>query len=79
MVGVHKKEPMSVELEVRSLARQSLTTTRFLAQGTVLKASDLTLKRPGSGLPPSALEQTIGRRLTVDLAADVPVKQGDLA
>lgn len=79
MIGTRKKEPGSIELEVRSLARQSLTTTRFLSQGTILQAADLTLKRPGSGLPPSALDQTIGRRLAVDLEADVPVTQGDLA
>ena len=79
MLGNRIKEPGAVELEVRALTRQSLTSTRSLLQGTILQADDLTLKRPGTGLPPSALNQTIGRQLAVDLKADVPIQASDLA
>lgn len=79
MLGNPIKEPGTVELEVRSLTRQSLTSTRSLLQGTILQADDLTLKRPGIGLPPSALKQTIGRQLAVDLKADMPIQASDLA
>jgi N,N'-diacetyllegionaminate synthase len=79
MLGNRIKEPGTIELEVRSLTRQSLTSTRSLLQGTILQADDLTLKRPGIGLPPSALKQTIGRQLAVDLKADMPIQASDLA
>ena len=52
------------------LARRSLILTRDLPAGTVLEADMLTVKRPGSGIPPKDLELVLGRALRADVEAD---------
>ena len=52
------------------LARRSLILTRDLPAGTVLEADMLTVKRPGSGIPPKDLERVLGRPLRADVEAD---------
>jgi len=51
------------ELEARHLYRLSCVAARTIAAGTVLVESDITFRRPGTGLPPKAADQLIGRRL----------------
>jgi N-acetylneuraminate synthase/N,N'-diacetyllegionaminate synthase len=73
------KAVQSIEHDVRRVSRQSITTTRPLPVGHVLTAADLTIKRPGTGLEPSRLESTLGRRLARAIEADVPVVEEDLS
>jgi len=68
--GSEPKRVLDIERDVREVSRQSLTATRPLRAGHVLQRSDLTLKRPGSGIPPCQLEQVIGAVLAVDVGED---------
>jgi len=77
-LGDGVKAPTATELPVRALVRRSVTTTRPLAAGTVLQPSDLTLMRPGYGIPPKALAGLFGRETTRDLAAGETVNWADL-
>jgi sialic acid synthase SpsE len=66
-----KEGPGPEELEENYvLARRSLILTRDLPAGTVLEADMLTVKRPGSGIPPKDLERVLGRALRADVEAD---------
>lgn len=56
------KRPADAEREAMTVARKSLIVTRDLPVGTVLSESDLTIMRPGTGLPPAALPGLLGRR-----------------
>lgn len=70
--------PQGIESDVRRLSRQSVVTTRLLARGHRLTASDLTIKRPGSGLPPSWLPHLPGSVLARTVEADWPLREADL-
>lgn len=72
------KRVLPIEQDVRTVSRQSLTTTRDLSAGHVLTRADLTIKRPGTGIPPFELDATIGMRLTRAIAADMPLMAGDV-
>jgi len=72
------KRVLPIEQDVRTVSRQSLTTTRDLSAGHVLTRADLTIKRPGTGIPPFELDATIGKRLTRAIAADMPLMAGDV-
>jgi N,N'-diacetyllegionaminate synthase len=55
---------------MRSVFGKSIVARRDLPAGTVLAESDLALKKPGDGLPPSRLAAVIGRTLATPLVAD---------
>jgi N,N'-diacetyllegionaminate synthase len=74
-----EKTVLPIEEDVRLFSRQSLTTTRELPAGHALGRDDLTIKRPGTGLPPYELEAVLGRRLVRDVGADLPLMPEDLA
>jgi N,N'-diacetyllegionaminate synthase len=72
------KRVLPIEQDVRTVSRQSLTTTRDLPAGHVLTSADLTIKRPGTGIPPFELDATLGKRLTRSIEADMPLMAGDV-
>jgi N-acetylneuraminate synthase len=69
MLGDGVKRPQSIEANTRDVARRSVVVIRDLPAGHVLGAADLALRRPGTGLPPSALAFLPGRRLQGPVAA----------
>ena len=79
MRGDVRKEVQGIEEDVQAVARQSLTVKRDLAVGHVLRRDDLTIKRPGTGLAPTRLEDTLGRRLARRIGADSPLTEEHLA
>lgn len=72
------KRVIAIEEDVRRVSRQSVTTTRALPAGHVLRASDLTVKRPGTGIPAHDFVMTIGKRLIRGVAADTPLSMEDV-
>jgi len=67
--GTPGKRVLEIEEDVRRVSRQSLVTTRDLCAGAALSADALTVQRPGTGIPASALPRTLGRRTTQAVAA----------
>ncbi len=63
---------------MRALFTRSLALVRDLPAGHVLRPEDLTLKKPGSGLPPDQRERLVGRRLTQDVTADRLLRTEDI-
>ncbi|HEX7009636.1 MAG TPA: N-acetylneuraminate synthase family protein [Phycisphaeraceae bacterium] len=70
MMGPRAKAVLPVEMDVRRVSRQSLCATRDLPAGHVIQREDLTVKRPGTGLPPTQLPRLIGKRLTQPVRAN---------
>ncbi len=68
--GAATKTVLEVEQISRKNARRSLVAAKDLKRGHVITASDLEVKRPAFGLPPSALEWVVGKTLQRDLEAD---------
>jgi len=59
--GSAGKRVLPIEQDVRRVSRQSLVVTRDLSAGQVLSESDLTVQRPGIGIPAADVELAIGR------------------
>lgn len=72
------KAVLAIEQDVRAASRQSLVTTRHLSPARVIARDDLTIKRPGTGIPPFRLDEIIGQRPARSVEADVPLTDADL-
>jgi N,N'-diacetyllegionaminate synthase len=62
MLGSGEKKPAESELAVRDLVRRSIVTRRPILAGAVVRADDLELLRPGTGIGPQHLPRVIGRQ-----------------
>jgi N,N'-diacetyllegionaminate synthase len=63
---------------MHDLFTRSVVAGRDLPAGTVLAAADLTLKKPGDGLPPARLDELVGQRLRRDVKADERLAEEDV-
>ncbi len=61
--GVPGRRVLDVERDVRTVSRQSLVLRRDLLPGEKVGQNDLTIQRPGTGIPAADLEKVIGRQL----------------
>jgi N,N'-diacetyllegionaminate synthase len=77
-LGSDVKAPTASELPVRALVRRSVTTVRSLAAGATVGRDDISLMRPGTGIPPIDLERVVGKRTARDIAAGETVTWSDL-
>jgi N-acetylneuraminate synthase len=64
--------------KTKSLFTKSFAPTRKLPTGTVLKTDMLTLKKPGTGIPSTELNNIIGRRLVREVDPKRLLKWDDL-
>ena len=78
ILGRRAKATRSIEAEVRHLSRQSVCLVCDLPAGHVLERADLTIKRPGTGIPAAQLDQVIGQRLGRDVQANDLLGESDL-
>lgn len=69
-LGDGVKKPAPCERANRQVARRSVVAARDLKKGHRLEAGDLLLKRPGTGIPPAALDSLFGRALKKSLLRD---------
>ena len=69
-LGNGEKKPMQSELKNRSVARKSITAARDIKKGDVLDVSNLTTKRPGSGLSPMRWYEVLGTTAIRDFKGD---------
>jgi sialic acid synthase SpsE len=79
MLGPIAKRVSAVEKDVRKVSRQSVCVVRDLPAGHRLTADDLTVKRPGTGVPACELKNLIGQILTRPVGADNLLTAGDIA
>ena len=77
-LGSTDKAPTEAEMNVRAVARRSVTAARDLEAGHQLASEDLALMRPGTGIPPKQLADVAGRRLKSGVAAGTPISWADL-
>jgi len=79
MRGEREVVVQAIEENVRTVSRQSLVAVHDLPAGRVIRAEDLTIKRPGTGIGPKHLGVVIGRRMARNVGADQPISWKDLA
>ena len=78
-VGARSKDVSEIEQDVRRVSRQSVCVVRDLPAGHVLQREDLTVKRPGTGVPAKELDQMVGRTLRQAISANSILMPDDLA
>ncbi len=74
-VAVDKAEEQA---SMRSLFTRSVAPVTDLPAGHVLRATDLTLKKPGSGFAPDQISELVGRSLARDVSAVRLLRPEDL-
>jgi N,N'-diacetyllegionaminate synthase len=74
----HEKRLSELERDVRAVSRQSIVTVRDLPAGSTLTRADVTFKRPGTGIEPWRVGEIVGRVVTRDVQADMPLAEADV-
>ena len=77
MLGRVVKDVSDVEKDVRRVSRQSVCAARDLPVGHRLTGDDLTVKRPGTGIPARDLASLVGRQLASPVGANDLLKITD--
>ena len=78
-LGSAEKKPTASELEVRAVARRSLTTARAVHAGETLSDETIVMLRPGTGISPAEWKATRGRSFARALDAGTTLEWSDLA
>jgi N,N'-diacetyllegionaminate synthase len=74
------KDAMAAETDgLRRMFFKSVVARTDIPAGTVLESHHLTVKKPGTGLPPDKLPDLLGRRLIRNLRADEPLRLDDVS
>ena len=77
-MGDGAKAPIEIELDVRSVARQSIVAARAIDAGEVITERDITYKRPGVGFEPWRTSEVVGRRASRTIEPDHAFTDEDL-
>lgn len=69
-MGKYRRELSDDEIKKKMKFRRSIVTRRELRRGEILRAADLEVKRPGTGIPPDQIDFVAGRVLRKDQPKD---------
>ena len=61
-MGDGVKRPSTSELKNKSIVRKSLVAARDILEGEIFTESNLTVKRPGTGLLPMLWDEVLGKK-----------------
>ena len=75
---VKKDDTAAGMAKMRGLFFKSVVARHAIPAGTVLSADDITVKKPGDGIPARHYQDLIGRKTRVVLEADAQLKLSDL-
>ncbi|SEV91766.1 N-acetylneuraminate synthase [Halobacterium jilantaiense] len=73
VLGDGTKQPTPAEEETRNVSRKGLFAANRLEAGDRITKSDVAIKRPPTGLPPTEFEWVVGRRLVKPASPDDPL------
>lgn len=70
ILGHGEKVPNASEQQIKEAARKSVVAGCDIPQGAVIAAEMLEIKRPGTGISPKKMQDLVGKRAKVAIAAD---------
>ncbi len=76
-LGNDRVGPAPSEIEGRTNYRLSCVAARDLPAGHVLRQDDVAFRRPGTGLPPKAIDQVLGRALAAAVSGGQVLGEAD--
>ena len=74
ILGSFKVKALEDEEPARKNARRSLVASRDIPKGKKIEASDLTFKRPASGISPKFIDDVVGKKALRDISEDEILK-----
>lgn len=77
-IGPFQVSSLADEEPARQNARRSLVTARFIGKNEIITGTDLTWKRPASGISPRDFNEVVGMKAARDLPEDTILKWEDL-
>ena len=77
-LGNGEKRPVESEMEMRKIARKSIVANVDISEGTLITRDMLTFKRAGSGMPPSKIEDVIGKIAAKNIKNGTLIKLNDV-
>jgi len=78
-LGSEERVVGEAELRQRERIRRSIVSVREIRAGEIIREDMLTLKRPGTGMPPEMLPAVIGKTAVCDIGADEVIQRTDLS
>jgi N,N'-diacetyllegionaminate synthase len=75
---VEKNVSADETASLRKIFSKSIVVRADLPAGTLLREEHLTLKKPGTGIPPGKFNEVVGRRLRRAVSADTILSEDDL-
>lgn len=77
-LGSFDKIPSKIEEKIAKIVRKSIVTLKSLNAGDILNPEDITVKRPGYGIPPKYYDSVVGKRLKKKIPKDSIIHWEDL-
>lgn len=77
ILGNPVKQPNKSEYNVVKIARKSIATIAPIKKGEKFTENNLTIKRPGNGIPPKHFKTILGQRAKRDITKDVLLRKKD--
>jgi N,N'-diacetyllegionaminate synthase len=78
-LGSPVKQVQAEEMQMRQVSRKSLFLARDIGAGEVITESDITLKRPGTGLYAKLTPEIVGKKASRALTKDQMLQFGDFS
>ncbi|MBI4395990.1 MAG: N-acetylneuraminate synthase [Elusimicrobia bacterium] len=75
VLGEARKRILPCEREIKKALQKSLVAARPIRRGEVFRADMLSVKRPGTGLPPKEIGRVIGKKALRDIEFDQVITQ----
>ncbi len=69
-LGSTKRQFGPKEISQRQVHRRSIVARRAIVRGEIFSEENLTIKRPGTGLPPRHWENILGKRAAMDIGPE---------
>jgi N,N'-diacetyllegionaminate synthase len=69
-LGEFDKKPTKQELKNMLVGRKSIHASKNLKKGSIIKAEDIIMKRPGTGISPMLMNDVIGKKLNKNKEED---------
>lgn len=69
-LGNGLKKPNRSEIDIMKVARKSIVASKSIKMGEIFTESNITIKRPGTGISPMRWEEVIGRKAKKDFEED---------
>lgn len=73
--GLYDIKVLDSESKARLNARRSLVSVKKILKNKVIEVTDLTYKRPGTGIPPSRINEFVGKTAKIDIEEDTILQE----